>query len=111
MNVEPKTESFEALLDRLNMSKDPKYGDQGGHDYDAVVIGWGLTADPDQYWIWDSNSTHAGENNSIQYKNPQVDKAIDDSRTHCGQAERKAAIHNVGAILNDEPAVQLWFRQ
>src|SRR5207248_1425635 len=102
INVDPRTESFEALVDRLNMSKDPKYGEQGGHDYDAVVIGWGLSADPDQYSIWDSNSTHAGENNSIQYKNPEVDKAIDASRAQCGQAERKAAIHKVDQILNEE---------
>src|ERR1700730_7602716 len=72
VNVEPKTESFEALVDRLNQSRDPTYGDQGGHDFDAVVLGWGLTADPDLYSIWDSNSTHAGENNSIQYKNPDL---------------------------------------
>jgi peptide/nickel transport system substrate-binding protein len=109
MNVEPKTESFEALVDRLTMSKDPKYGDQGGHDYDAVVIGWGLSADPDQYSIWDSNSTHAGENNSIQYKNPEVDKAIDDSRSQCGQADRKAAIHKVDQILNDEQPYNFGF--
>jgi peptide/nickel transport system substrate-binding protein len=109
MNVEPKTESFEALVDRLNMSKDPKYGDQGGHDYDAVVIGWGLGADPDQYSIWDSNSTHAGENNSIQYKNPDVDKAIDESRTQCGQAERKAAIHKVDQILNEDQPYNFGF--
>ena len=48
INADPKTESFEALVDRLNASKDPKYGDQGGHDYDAGVIGWGLSADPDR---------------------------------------------------------------
>jgi peptide/nickel transport system substrate-binding protein len=108
-NVEPKTESFEALVDRLNQSKDPTYGDQGGHDFDAIVIGWGLTADPDMYSIWDSNSTHAGENNSIQYKNPDLDKAIDDSRTHCAQADRKAAIKTANKILNEEQPYNFGF--
>jgi len=111
INVEPKTESFEALVDRLNQSKDPKYGEQGGHDYDAIVIGWGLSADPDQYSIWHSNSTHAGENNSIQFKNPEVDQAIQDSRTHCGTAERKAAIHKVDQILNEEQPYNFGFAQ
>jgi peptide/nickel transport system substrate-binding protein len=109
INVEPKTESFEALVDRLNQSKDPTYGDQGGHDYDAIVIGWALGADPDLYSIWDSNSTHAGENNSIQYKNPELDKAIDDSRMHCAQADRKAAIKTANKILNEEQPYNFGF--
>lgn len=109
INVEPKTESFEALVDRLMQSKDPMYGDQGGHDYDAVVIGWSLTSDPDMYSIWDSNSTHAGENNSIQYKNPDLDKAIDDSRTHCAPADRKDAFKRANTILNDEQPYNFGF--
>jgi peptide/nickel transport system substrate-binding protein len=109
VGADPKSESFEALVDRLNQSKDPTYGDQGGHDYDAVVIGWALGADPDMYSIWDSNSTHAGENNSIQYKNPDVDKAIDDSRTHCAPAERKAAIKRANKILNEEQPYNFGF--
>lgn len=111
ISAEPRTESFEALVDRLNMSKDPKYGDQGGHDFDAVVIGWGLAADPDMYSIWDSNSTHPGENNAIQYKNPALDKAIDDSRTHCAQADRKAAFKTANQILNEEQPYNFGFAQ
>jgi peptide/nickel transport system substrate-binding protein len=109
VNVEPKTESFEALVDRLTQSRDPMYGDQGGHDYDAVVIGWSLTSDPDMYSIWDSNSTHAGENNSIQYKNPDLDKAIDDSRTHCAPADRKDAFRRANQILNEEQPYNFGF--
>ena len=111
ISVEPKTESFEALVDRINTSKDPKYGEQGGHDFDAVVIGWSLTADPDMYSIWDSNSTHPSENNYIQYKNPDLDKAIDDSRTHCAQADRKAAIKTANQILNEEQPYNFGFAQ
>jgi peptide/nickel transport system substrate-binding protein len=109
INAEPKTESFEALVDRLTQSKDPTYGDQGGHDYDAVVIGWSLGADPDMYSIWDSNSTHAGENNSIQYKNPDLDKAIDDSRTKCAPADRKDAFKRANQILNEEQPYNFGF--
>jgi peptide/nickel transport system substrate-binding protein len=109
VDVEPKTESFEALVDRFNKSKDPTYGDQGGHDYDAVVIGWSLTADPDMYSIWNSNSTHTGESNSIQYKNADLDKAINDSRTHCGQAERKDAFKRANQILNEEQPYNFGF--
>jgi peptide/nickel transport system substrate-binding protein len=109
VNVEPKTESFEALVDRINTSKDPKYGEQGGHDFDAVVIGWSLTADPDMYSIWDSNSTHASENNYIQYKNADLDKAIDDSRTKCAQADRKAAIKTANLLVNEQQPYNFGF--
>lgn len=111
VEAEPKSESFEALVDRLNKSKDPVYGDQGGHDFDAIVVGWSLTADPDMYSIWDSNSTHTGENNAIQYKNSDLDKAIDDSRTHCGQADRKDAFKRANQILNDEQPYNFGFAQ
>jgi peptide/nickel transport system substrate-binding protein len=111
VSAEPKTESFEALIDRINKSKDPKYGDQGGHDFDAVVLGWSLGADPDMYSIFDSNSTHASENNFIQYKNPDLDKAIEDSRTHCAQADRKAAFKAANQILNEEQPYDFGFAQ
>jgi peptide/nickel transport system substrate-binding protein len=111
INVEPKTESFEALVDRINTSKDPKYAEQGGHDFDADVIGWSLTADPDMFSIWHSSSTHPSENNYIQYKNPDLDKAIEDSRTHCAQADRKAAIKTANQILNEDQPYNFGFAQ
>jgi peptide/nickel transport system substrate-binding protein len=111
IDAQPKTESFEALVDRLNQSKDPKYGEQGGHDFDAVVIGWGLSAEPDMYSIWHSNSTHAGENNAIQYKNPDLDKLIEDGRTKCAQADRKAVYKQANQILNEEQPYNFGFAQ
>ena len=109
ISVEPKTEAFDSLVDRLNQSKDPQEGDKGGHDFDAVAIGWSLNADPDMYAIWDSNSTHAGQSNWIDYKNPDLDKAIEDSRSNCGQAERKDAFKRANYILNDEQPYNFGF--
>jgi len=109
ISVEPKTESFDALVDRLNQSKDPQAGDQGGHDFDAAVIGWSLNADPDMYSIWDSNSTHAGDGNWIDYKNPDLDKAIDDSRSNCAPADRKDAFKRANQILNEEQPYNFGF--
>jgi peptide/nickel transport system substrate-binding protein len=111
INVEPKTESFEALVDRINTSKDPKYGDQGGHDFDAVVIGWALGTDPDMYSIFDSNSTHPSENNYVQYKNPDLDKAIDATRSQCATADRKAAFKTANQILNEDQPYNFGFAQ
>jgi peptide/nickel transport system substrate-binding protein len=109
INVDPKTESFDALINRLNQSTDPQDGDQGGHDFDAVVVGWSLNADPDMYSTWDSNSTHAGQSNWIDYKNSSLDKAIDESRTNCATADRKAAFKRANQILNDEQPYNFGF--
>jgi peptide/nickel transport system substrate-binding protein len=111
VSAEPKTESFEALVDRLNKSQDPKYGEQGGHDFDAIVIGWSLTADPDMYSIWHSSQTHASENNAYMVKNPDLDKAIETSRTRCSQPERKAAIKTANQILNEHQYYNFGFAQ
>jgi peptide/nickel transport system substrate-binding protein len=111
VSAEPKTESFEALVDRLNKSQDPKYGEQGGHDFDAIVIGWSLTADPDMYSIWHSSQTHASENNAYMVKNPDLDKAIETSRTRCSQPERKAAIKTANQILNEQQYYNFGFAQ
>jgi peptide/nickel transport system substrate-binding protein len=111
INVDPKTESFEALVDRLNMSKDPTYGDRGGHDYDAIVIGWSLGTDPDMFSIWSSTQTGPSQNNSIQYKNPDLDKALDASRTQCAPADRKAAFKTANQILNEEQPYNFGFAQ
>ena len=109
IEAQPKTESFDALVDRFTKSKDPTYGDTGGRDFDAIVLGWSLTSDPDMYAIWDSNSTHTGESNAIQYKNPDLDKAIDDSRTHCGVDDRKDAFKRANQILNEEQPYDFGF--
>jgi peptide/nickel transport system substrate-binding protein len=109
INVEPRTEPFDSLVERLNQSKDPQDGDQGGHDFDAVAIGWSLTADPDIYAIWDSNSTHAGESNWIDYKNPDLDKAIEETRNNCGETDRKNAFKRANQILNDEQPYNFGF--
>ncbi len=109
VSVDPKTESFDALVNRLNQSTDPQDGDQGGRDFDAVVVGWSLNADPDMYSIWDSNSTHAGEDNWIDYKNSDLDKAIDDSRNSCAPADRKDALKRANQTLNDEQPYNFGF--
>ena len=111
VSVETKTESFDALVDRINTSKDPVYGAQGGHDFDAVVIGWSLNADPDMYSVFDSNSTHQSENNFVMFRNPDLDKAIEDSRTHCAPGDRKAALNAANQILNQEQPYNFGFAQ
>jgi peptide/nickel transport system substrate-binding protein len=109
IDAQAKTEPLDALLQRFLKSQDSVYGDQGGRDFDAIVIGWSLNSDPDMYSVWDSNSTHPGENNAIQYKNADLDKAIAESRTHCGADERKDTLKRANQILNEEQPYNFGF--
>lgn len=103
VEITPRTESFEALVDRLQKSVDPKYGDEGGHDFDAVIIGWSLSADPDPQSIWHSSNVGTGKFNFIGYKNPELDRAIEAAKTgDCSQPARKANYETFNKILNEE---------
>ncbi len=108
ISVIPQTESFEALVDRLGKSKDPKYGDQGGHDYDAFILGWSLGDDPDAYSIWHSSQIQGGFN-QVGYKNEVVDKALEDGRTNCAQADRKEAYKRFDRQLNEDQPYNFGF--
>jgi peptide/nickel transport system substrate-binding protein len=102
VKVNPRTEAFQALVERLDHSRDPKYGDQGGHDFDAVILGWTGATDPDPYSIWHSSQTGPGGNNFVGYKNDTVDKALEDGRTKCSRDERRAAYKVFNTQLNED---------
>ena len=103
VEVTPRTESFEALSDRVNKSKDPVYGERGGRDYDAAILGWSQGVDPDAYGTWHSSQIASGLN-QVGYKNDVVDQSVVAGRTSCGQAERMAAYKAFNTQLSqDQP--------
>jgi peptide/nickel transport system substrate-binding protein len=108
VSVDPQTESFEALVERTDHSKDPVYGEKGGRDVDAWVSGWALGVDPDAYSIWHTDSINGGFNDT-GYSNPDVDAALVDGRTRCAQADRKAAYKILDSRLNDDQPYNFGF--
>ena len=110
VEVTPRTEAFEALSERVGKSKDPVYGDRGGHDYDAAILGWSQGVDPDAYGVWHSSQIKAGQN-QVGYQNEVVDRAVEAGRTSCGQDERLAAYKDVQRPVEQGPAVQLRVRR
>ncbi len=44
--------------------------------FDAIILGWSLSRDPDLYDIWHSSKTKKGEYNFIGYKNAEVDRLL-----------------------------------
>lgn len=81
-------------------------------DFEAVLLGWSLDPDPDQYDIWHSSKTGPKEFNFISYVNPEVDKLLVNGRNTCRQDERKKIYHRLQEILAEEqPYTFLYFPQ
>jgi peptide/nickel transport system substrate-binding protein/microcin C transport system substrate-binding protein len=80
-----------------------KLMDEG--NFDAVTLGWGGgSVDPDPKQIWHSASAVPGGSNFINYKNPVVDKLIDEARVEPVKAKRVKLLKEVyKQIAEDAP--------
>jgi len=77
-------------------------------DFDAVILGWGLGLDPDQFNIWHSSQQAPGQFNFIGYHNPKVDKLLEEGRTELNPDVRMNIYHAFAQeLLADTPVVYL----
>jgi len=80
-------------------------------NFEAVILAWGITPDPDQYDIWHSSKTSPDELNRIGYANPEVDELLEKGRGTCVEADRKKYYDRLQEVLaEDQPIVFLYFR-
>jgi peptide/nickel transport system substrate-binding protein len=78
-------------------------------DFEAIILGWGLGNDPDQYDIWNSGMTGPDQLNHISYSNPKVDALLEAGRRTFDQEKRKAIYGEFQKILaEDQPVVFLY---
>jgi len=78
-------------------------------EFDAIVLGWGLGYDFDQYGIWHSSQTHPEELNFIGYNNPEVDHLLTDLRQEYARPEIiRLAGKLQQAIYADQPYLFLF---
>ncbi len=70
--------------------------------FEAVILGWSIGLDPDQYDIWYSGKTKEKEFNFVGYGNPEVDALLEKGRRTYDIAERKKAYNRIQEILADE---------
>jgi len=70
--------------------------------FDAVMLGWSIGLDPDQYDIWHSSKTGEKEFNFVSYSNPEVDNLLEQGRRTFDIEERKKAYFQVQEILAEE---------
>jgi peptide/nickel transport system substrate-binding protein len=77
-------------------------------DFDVVILGWGLSLDPDQYNIWHSSQQAPGQFNFVGYSNPKVDQLLEQGRTEFDPEIRMHLYHRFAeTLLEDSPIVYL----
>lgn len=78
-------------------------------DFDACVLGWTYGADYDQYQIWHSSQTGPGQLNFIGYKNPKVDRLLEQIRSEFEHDEIKRMAGELQkTIYEDQPYLFLY---
>lgn len=70
--------------------------------FDAILMGWGLSRDPDMYDIWHSSKTKEGEFNFISYKNEETDRLLIEGRQLFDREKRKVIYRRIHEIIADE---------
>jgi len=78
-------------------------------DFNAVLLGWGLGQEPDQFNIWHSSQQQPGQFNFIGYENHQVDKLLEAGRLELDPDKRMKLYHQFAEILyQDSPIIYLY---
>ncbi len=73
--------------------------------FDACMLGWALDANPDPYQLWHSSMADIkGSSNHIGYKNPEVDRLIEQAREEFDKEKRIQLLHQIHKIIHqDQP--------
>jgi len=70
--------------------------------FDATILGWSITLDPDLYDVWHSSKTEPGGLNFVSFKNEEVDELLEKGRGTFNQEERKRYYDRIQEILAEE---------
>lgn len=72
--------------------------------FDAVLLGWTITQDPDIFQIWHSSHAHDGGLNFVKYANPEVDRILEEARAIPDETKRAKLYYKLQEILAaDQP--------
>lgn len=99
IGVQPETVEWSRFIDDMV---------QPGR-FDAIVLSWSLSADPDNRTIFHSSQFPPGLNSGF-YANPTVDRLLDEGARVQSEAERRAIYHQVQAeMFRDPPYIFLYY--
>ncbi|MDD2336991.1 MAG: peptide-binding protein [Geobacteraceae bacterium] len=71
-------------------------------NFEAVILGWTITPDPDLFDVWHSSKTGPKELNFIGFKNPEMDSLIEKGRSTFDQDKRRECYFRIQEILAEE---------
>jgi peptide/nickel transport system substrate-binding protein len=93
---------WSAFIKILNSPQMPK-------NFDAVLLGWSLSIDPDMYELWHSSEYPKGFNLG-GYKDKRVDELLEKGRTEINREKRKGIYKELYLkIANDQPYYFLYY--
>ena len=76
--------------------------------FDACILGWSLSVDPDAYEIWHSSQIEKGFN-FISYQNPRVDRLWEEGRREYDLEKRKQIYWQIHELIaEDQPYTFLY---
>lgn len=71
-------------------------------NFEAVLLGWSLPREPDNFDIWHSSKTKEGEFNFVGFKNAEVDALLVEARRDFDEEKRKSCYRRINKIIYDE---------
>lgn len=71
-------------------------------NFDAVILGWTISNDPDLYQVWHSSQAFAGGLNFTRYKNQELDRLLEEARISNKREIRQELYAKVQEILHKE---------
>ena len=71
-------------------------------NFEAILLGWTISPDPDMFDIWHSSKTGPKELNFVGFKNAEVDRLIEKGRGTFDINERKRCYYRIQEILAEE---------
>lgn len=79
-------------------------------NFDAIILGWSLTPDPDNYSIWHSSQRKEGQYNFVSYENKEVDQLLEKGRKEFDLEKRKTIYRKIHRIIHDDiPYIFLFY--
>jgi len=78
--------------------------------FEAVTLSWSVgSLEQDLKQIWHSDSAQAGGSNFVSYKNPEVDKLIDQAREELNSEKRRKIWREVYSIIAEDAPYAFMF--
>jgi peptide/nickel transport system substrate-binding protein len=101
IQLRPRPTEWSVMLDLLNRK-----------DFDAITLAWTSGVETDIFQMFHSTQTVAGGDNFINYRNPELDRAIEAARREVDEEARMALWREAERILyEDQPYTFLMRRQ